>query len=199
MITQQILRRLDKLRYIFGEGFMCGIVGYVGNQQAVPLIIEGLRRLEYRGYDSAGIAVINNGRIEVRRRPGKLHGLVKAIQDEPLEGQTGLGHCLSPDTLIQLADGRVLPIGEAPGEVEVLSLDPATLRLAPRPAFVFRHRAPEKMLELRTASTRITCTREHRMLIVNPETGAIEERFAGEIQIGDLLLLAKRIPAPANA
>src|SRR5262249_43781855 len=86
-----------------------------------------------------------------------------------------------------------------PGEVEVLSLDPATLRLAPRPAFVFRHRAPEKMLELRTASTRITCTREHRMLIVNPETGAIEERFAGEIQIGDLLLLAKRIPAPANA
>src|SRR5215510_7156110 len=92
MITQQILRRLDKLRYIFGEGFMCGIVGYVGNQQAVPLIIEGLRRLEYRGYDSAGIAVINDGRIEVRRRPGKLHGLVKAVQDEPLEGQTALGH-----------------------------------------------------------------------------------------------------------
>src|SRR5262249_4180430 len=71
---------------------MCGIIGYVGNQQAVPVVIEGLRRLEYRGYDSAGIAVITNGRIEVRRRPGKLHGLVKAIQDEPLEGQTGLGH-----------------------------------------------------------------------------------------------------------
>ncbi|MGH9935326.1 MAG: glutamine--fructose-6-phosphate transaminase (isomerizing) [Blastocatellia bacterium] len=71
---------------------MCGIVGYVGNQQAVPVIIEGLRRLEYRGYDSAGIAVINDGKIEVRRRPGKLHGLVKAIQDEPLEGQTALGH-----------------------------------------------------------------------------------------------------------
>src|SRR6266511_1297935 len=71
---------------------MCGIIGYVGNQQAVPVVIEGLRRLEYRGYDSAGIAVINDGKIEVRRRPGKLHGLVKAIQDEPLEGKTALGH-----------------------------------------------------------------------------------------------------------
>ena len=71
---------------------MCGIVGYAGSQQAVPVVIEGLRRLEYRGYDSAGIAVINNGKIEVRRRPGKLQGLVKAIQNEPLEGRTGLGH-----------------------------------------------------------------------------------------------------------
>ncbi|MBO0860174.1 MAG: isomerizing glutamine--fructose-6-phosphate transaminase, partial [Chloracidobacterium sp.] len=178
---------------------MCGIIGYVGDQQAVPVVLEGLRRLEYRGYDSAGIAVINGGKIEVRRRPGKLQGLLKAIEDEPLEGQTGLGHCLSPDTLIQLADGRILPIGEAPNEIEVLSLDLATMRLTPHPAFVFRHQAPENMLEIRAASTGITCTREHRMLIVNPKTGGIEERLARDIKIGDLLLLAKRIPAPPDA
>jgi glucosamine--fructose-6-phosphate aminotransferase (isomerizing) len=71
---------------------MCGIIGYIGARPVLPLLIDGLRRLEYRGYDSAGIAVINDGKIEIRRRPGKLHGLVKAIQDEPLKGQTGLGH-----------------------------------------------------------------------------------------------------------
>ncbi len=176
---------------------MCGIVGYVGNQQVVPVVIEGLRRLEYRGYDSAGIAVVKDGDIQVRRRPGKLQGLVKALQDEPFDGEIGLGHCLAPDTLIQLADGRVLPIETLEGKVEVLSLDAETLQLVPRSAFVFRHRAPEKLIELRTASSGITCTRQHRMLVMNPETGKIEERFAGDIQAGDLLILAKRIPTPA--
>ncbi|MCI0524062.1 MAG: glutamine--fructose-6-phosphate transaminase (isomerizing), partial [Acidobacteria bacterium] len=71
---------------------MCGIVGYVGKQQVVPVVIEGLRRLEYRGYDSAGIAVVKDGAIQVRRRPGKLQGLVQALQDEPLDGEIGLGH-----------------------------------------------------------------------------------------------------------
>src|SRR5574341_1065452 len=163
---------------------MCGIVGYVGNQQVVPVVIEGLRRLEYRGYDSAGIAVVKDGAIQVRRRAGKLQGLVQALQDEPLDGEIGLGHCLAPDTLVQLADGRVLPIEDLEGNVNVLSLDPATMRLVPRPALVFRHRAPEKLIELRTASSGITCTREHRMLVMNSETGEIEERLAGEIKVG---------------
>ncbi|MBO0799790.1 MAG: hypothetical protein J2P31_13295, partial [Blastocatellia bacterium] len=178
---------------------MCGIVGYVGDQQVVPIVIEGLRRLEYRGYDSAGIAVVKDGNIQVRRRPGKLNGLVMALKDEPLDGEIGLGHCLAPDTLIQLADGRVLPIERLEGEVKVISLDRATMRLVPRTARVFRHRSPEKLIELRTAAAGITCTREHRMLVMNPKTGEIEDRFAGDIQIGDLLILAKRIPAPEVA
>ncbi|MEP7336972.1 MAG: LAGLIDADG family homing endonuclease, partial [Acidobacteriota bacterium] len=177
---------------------MCGIVGYVGNQQVVPVIIEGLRRLEYRGYDSAGIAVIKDGQIEVRRRPGKLTGLIKAIQDEPLEGNTGLGHCLIPETLIQMADGRVLPIVELDGQCNVLALNPRTMRLEDREARVFRHRAPEKLIELRTASTSITCTAEHRMFIVDSDTGELKERYARDIRPGDLFLLAKRIPAPTQ-
>jgi glutamine---fructose-6-phosphate transaminase (isomerizing) len=72
---------------------MCGIVGYVGNKQVVPLIIEGLRRLEYRGYDSAGIAVAGNGAgLELRRAPGKLRNLEEVIREHPLSGTYGVGH-----------------------------------------------------------------------------------------------------------
>jgi glucosamine--fructose-6-phosphate aminotransferase (isomerizing) len=72
---------------------MCGIVGYVGSQQVVPLIIEGLRRLEYRGYDSAGIAVGGNGAgLELRRAPGKLRNLEEVIRERPLSGTYGVGH-----------------------------------------------------------------------------------------------------------
>src|SRR5258708_2610806 len=71
---------------------MCGIVGYVGNKQVVPVIIDGLRRLEYRGYDSAGIAVVENGHISVRRAPGKLRNLEEAIRLDPLDGTYGIGH-----------------------------------------------------------------------------------------------------------
>jgi glucosamine--fructose-6-phosphate aminotransferase (isomerizing) len=72
---------------------MCGIVGYVGHQQAQGVVVEGLRRLEYRGYDSAGIALVADGRIDSDKRAGKLANLEKAIADSPLvESTTGIGH-----------------------------------------------------------------------------------------------------------
>jgi glucosamine--fructose-6-phosphate aminotransferase (isomerizing) len=73
---------------------MCGIVGYVGPKKVVPVIIEGLRRLEYRGYDSAGIAVGSPSRstLEVRRAPGKLCNLEEVLREHPLEGTYGIGH-----------------------------------------------------------------------------------------------------------
>lgn len=72
---------------------MCGIVGYVGSKDVVPLIIEGLRRLEYRGYDSAGIAVGGNGDgFALRRAPGKLKNLEEVIRKHPLQGTYGIGH-----------------------------------------------------------------------------------------------------------
>ncbi|MCU1222832.1 MAG: glucosamine/fructose-6-phosphate aminotransferase, isomerizing [Edaphobacter sp.] len=72
---------------------MCGIVGYIGPQPVVPVIIEGLRRLEYRGYDSAGIAVAGNSSgLELRRAPGKLRNLETVIADNPIHGTFGIGH-----------------------------------------------------------------------------------------------------------
>ena len=72
---------------------MCGIVGYVGQKQVVPVIIDGLRRLEYRGYDSAGIAVAGNGTgLQVRRAEGKLRNLEEVIRLNPLDGTYGIGH-----------------------------------------------------------------------------------------------------------
>src|SRR4051812_25709260 len=82
-----------------GMPAMCGIVGYVGRRQATPIVIEGLRRLEYRGYDSAGIAVLQalgtdpgTCTIEVRRDAGKLANLERAVREAPTTGTTGIGH-----------------------------------------------------------------------------------------------------------
>ena len=71
---------------------MCGIVGYIGPRDATPIILNGLKRLEYRGYDSAGIAVIHNGTIDVRRDAGKLSRLVELVEKEPISGSPGIGH-----------------------------------------------------------------------------------------------------------
>jgi glucosamine--fructose-6-phosphate aminotransferase (isomerizing) len=72
---------------------MCGIVGYVGNKQVVPVILDGLRKLEYRGYDSAGIAVVDEAHhLDIRRAEGKLRNLEEAIRLKPLDGTYGIGH-----------------------------------------------------------------------------------------------------------
>src|SRR6266850_8056803 len=73
--------------------FMCGIVGYVGKQPAAPIILEGLRRLEYRGYDSAGISVLRERALQTRKKKGKIdEGLAQLLAAQPLPGVVGLGH-----------------------------------------------------------------------------------------------------------
>ena len=71
---------------------MCGIVGYMGPRDATPIILNGLQRLEYRGYDSAGIAVMQNGSLAVRRDVGKLSNLMQLVAESPLNGRIGIGH-----------------------------------------------------------------------------------------------------------
>ena len=84
---------------------MCGIVGYVGKKRVVPVIIDGLRRLEYRGYDSAGIAVAGNGNgnghgdaLQIRRAEGKLRNLEETIRLKPLDGTYGIDTRAGPRT-----------------------------------------------------------------------------------------------------
>jgi glutamine---fructose-6-phosphate transaminase (isomerizing) len=71
---------------------MCGIIGYIGPKDVVPVLIDGLRRLEYRGYDSAGVAVVRRGAVDLRRSAGKLSNLEQVIVDDPIAGEYGVGH-----------------------------------------------------------------------------------------------------------
>src|SRR6266513_144821 len=71
---------------------MCGIVGYIGSQEAADILVNGLRRLEYRGYDSAGVAVLNGGDVQLRRSVGKLPALVDLLKQKPVHGTLGRGH-----------------------------------------------------------------------------------------------------------
>ena len=71
---------------------MCGIIGYVGSDEVVPVILDGLRRLEYRGYDSAGMAVLGDDGVQILRAEGKLRNLEQLAYNKPLYGNTGVGH-----------------------------------------------------------------------------------------------------------
>ena len=71
---------------------MCGIIGYIGSKDVVPVLVDGLRRLEYRGYDSAGIAIVQGGQVEIRRSAGKLARLEEVLRRQPVQGDYGVGH-----------------------------------------------------------------------------------------------------------
>jgi glucosamine--fructose-6-phosphate aminotransferase (isomerizing) len=71
---------------------MCGIIGYIGTQGATPLLLEGLQRMEYRGYDSAGVAVMNGNGVETRKTAGKISNLEQSLAARPVQGDTGIGH-----------------------------------------------------------------------------------------------------------
>ncbi|MBT7087388.1 glutamine--fructose-6-phosphate aminotransferase, partial [bacterium] len=71
---------------------MCGIVGYIGDRDLTSILLVGLERLSYRGYDSAGIAVISDGELSCWKKPGKIHALNEALKNMIIQGQVGIGH-----------------------------------------------------------------------------------------------------------
>src|SRR5437763_8784004 len=81
-----------KICYTLAPKFMCGIVGYVGQAEAAPILLDGLRRLEYRGYDSAGVAVVNGKQIETRKCAGRIANLAKLMTEKPPSGSYGVSH-----------------------------------------------------------------------------------------------------------
>jgi glucosamine--fructose-6-phosphate aminotransferase (isomerizing) len=74
---------------------MCGIIGIVGKEQVAERLVDGLRRMEYRGYDSAGVCTVHDGQLIRRRAPGKLNNLVRELVRDPAPGTTGIAHTLS--------------------------------------------------------------------------------------------------------
>jgi glucosamine--fructose-6-phosphate aminotransferase (isomerizing) len=98
---------------------MCGIVGYVGPREAAPILLDGLKRLEYRGYDSAGIATLSNGRFAVYRSPGKLSNLVEKLNGSSSGGTTGIGHTRWA-THGRPTEGNAHPHSDCSGKIVVI-------------------------------------------------------------------------------
>lgn len=172
---------------------MCGIIGYVGEREAQPILLNGLKRLEYRGYDSAGMCTLleNKKTLSIRKLPGKVRDLERLIAKKPLSGSLGIGHCLAPDTLVLLADGKIVPILKIEDGQQVFSFNLESQKLEPAKAKVTCHKSPRYLYILRTPFASLKCTAQHRMFVLSE--GKIIEKKVIDIRKGDALLVPKNI------
>ncbi len=169
---------------------MCGIVGYIGKKEALPIIIDGLKRLEYRGYDSAGVVVLEKQASLVKVK-GRVKDLTDKLDGQKILGSCGIGHCLPPNVLIQLADGRILEISKITDKDKILCLNPKTLKFVPGKVKVFKHESPDYIYNIKTKSGFLNATAAHKMLIFSD--GIIQNKVVKDIRKGDLLIFPKQI------
>lgn len=169
---------------------MCGIIGYVGKENAAPLLLEGLRRESYRGYDSSGIAVLGQ-EVSFSRSVGKLEELEKKLEGRVIEGGLGIGHCLSPKTLIQLSDGRVKRISNITETDSVCALDTVSLSQNKGTVRAWKHPSPKFIQKLSTPSAVIEASGNHKMFVWTED--GLTEKTAKDIAQGDVLVFSKRV------
>jgi glucosamine--fructose-6-phosphate aminotransferase (isomerizing) len=172
---------------------MCGIVGCVAEEPVAGILLDGLKRVEYRGYDSVGMATASGGKIMIRKGVGRVAEVEKRLRMSELPGASGMAHCLHPSTYVQLADGTVTTIEKMKDRDWVLSLDPRTLKVVPSVATKFRHGSPKELLKVRTDSSELVCTENHMMMVARE--GRITEVLARDVSVGDLLVRPRKIVA----
>ena len=172
---------------------MCGIVGYIGDKEAQPILLSGLKRLEYRRYDSSGMCTLleNKGILSVRKLPGKIKKLEQLLATRPLSGSLGIGHCLTPDTLILLADGRIIPISEVAEGQQVFSFNLRSQKLEPARVKVTKHESPAYLYNLGTSFGSLRCSGQHKIFVMSKEK--IIEKKAEDLKKGDMLIIPKNI------
>jgi len=165
---------------------MCGIVGYFGFRRADKVAISALKRLEYRGYDSWGIAVKSGNELKIYKKVGA----IEEVKDFELgEGNIGIGHCLHPDTVVLLSDGSVKRIKDLPEEVELMAYDFERKAFVKARGRVFRHRV-KGLMRIKTSSAEILTTGRHKFFVFDD---GIVEKTAEELKVGNLLILPQSI------